>query len=201
MIRRGHLLMAVYLMWMVVTYMRPSEPLTIRKADLMKPVDGVNKYWSLLLFPEHRRARSKVMASNDSIELYAPWAPWMTRVCEALADGDPESLVFPIAYNEFLKVLRTAADLLGLAVVAYQARHSGPSIDAARHLRTRAEIKTRGRWSADKSVIRYERPARLSQSLLELSQSKQEFCRRAEELLPRLILGECRADALAFPTA
>ena len=36
---------------------------------------------------------------------------------------------------------------------------------------------------------------------MELSQAKQDFCKRAEEMLPRLIFGDCRADALAFPPA
>ena len=53
--------------------------------------------------------------------------------------------IFPFAYGVFLKALRTAWRRLGVDVVAYQARHSGPSIDAARHLRSRSEIKSRGR--------------------------------------------------------
>ena len=47
-------------------------------------------------------------------------------------------------------------------LVLYQARHSGPSIDRARGIRSLQKIKRRGRWSAESSVQRYERHARLS---------------------------------------
>ena len=81
----------------------------------------------------------------------------------------------------------------------YQARHSGPSIDAARHLRTRAEIRARGRWASEKSVARYERPARLAESFQELSMGVQEFCQRAEEHFSALIVGRVTPGLIATP--
>ena len=81
----------------------------------------------------------------------------------------------------------------------YQARHSGPSIDAARHLRTRAEIRARGRWASEKSVARYERPARLAESFQELPTGVQEFCQRAEEHFSALIVWRVTPGLLATP--
>ena len=67
--RDGEYLMALYVIWMLVCYMRPSEPLRILVKDLQRPVANISQHWQLSLFPEERPARSKTYASNDSIEL------------------------------------------------------------------------------------------------------------------------------------
>ena len=86
-----------------------------------------------------------------------------------------------------------------MTVVPHQARHSGPSVDSAMHLRTRAEMKARGRWASDKSVMRYERPARLTESFLEMSEARRAHCVRAKELFGQLIAGHVPPDALPQP--
>ena len=44
----------------------------------------------------------------------------------------------------------------------YQTRHSGPSIDRAKKLRTLHEVQKRGNWRSTTSVLRYEKAGRLS---------------------------------------
>lgn len=71
--------------------------------------------------------------------------------------------------------------------VPYQARHSGASIDAALGLRSRVEIKARGRWKSDRSVARYESKARIAESVDALPKAMlyhlQACHRHLEELL------------------
>ena len=53
---RGYWLMGPHAVWMIVTYRRPSEPLTIQRCDLIQPVSGGSDEWSVVLFPGSRAA-------------------------------------------------------------------------------------------------------------------------------------------------
>ena len=188
---------AIYLMMMVASYTRPSELLSAQRRDLQKPVANVSSHWQLLLFPEERPERSKVYAANDSIELSVKWAPWLPTICEALSRGNPEELIFQFTYADFMKSFSEALRNLGLPkIVPYQARHSGPSIDAAMGLRNRSEIKARGRWSADKSVLRYEQRARLTQSFNKLPVALQSYLTECEEKLGDLLCGKLSVETV-----
>ena len=198
--REGLYGFAIYLMMMVATYTRPSELLSVQRRDLQKPLTNVSLHWQLLLFPEERPERSKVYAANDSIELQAEWAPWLPAVASTLAKGGQKERIFPFSYGEFCSAFRKAVESLQLpTMVPYQARHSGPSIDAARNLRDRASIKARGRWTADKSVLRYEQRARLVASFNKLPHSLQDYSKECEQKLPDLFLGKLLVDAQPLP--
>ena len=199
-IRGGFWLHAVYLLFLVVAYMRPSEPLTVRRGDLVAPTAGVSRAWHVQLYPEERPARSKTYAANDSVELTAKWAPWLGTVCEALSQGPQDELIFGFDYGEFLEQFRAITARLGLEkATPYQARHSGPSIDLARGERTLPEVKARGRWLHDKSVTRYERRARLAVSLQRMSASKRAFCEETERRFEALVLGRAHVSDIVWP--
>ena len=81
-------------------------------------------------------------------------------------------------------------------LVPYVARHSGPSIDAALGTSKRKEIKDRGRWKADRSVLRYEQRARRErapQSDLRLHSDREPTVRRSlvTSFLPRRPRSAC----------
>ena len=60
-------------------------------------------------------------------------------------------------------MMRRAASRLGLAeLVPYQTRHSWASLDRVLEYRSLAEVNQRGQWWADKSVVRYDKHARLA---------------------------------------
>ena len=86
---------------------------------------------------------------------------------------------------------------LGIDVVPCHAQRSGPSIDSASHLRSRAETRARGRWASEKSVARYERPDRLAESFQKLPMGVQELCRRAKEPFSALIEGRVTPGILS----
>ena len=197
--RRGYWLMAIYLCWMLACYTRPKELLSVQVQDLQRPVPGVSNHWHINLFPESRTNRSKVLASDDSLELSCAWMPFLAQTAEVLAQGPKTSLLFNFTYADFLVQWKATGKRLGLTAVPYQARHSGPSIDAARGLRTRIEIKTRGRWSSDKSVLRYEKKARLMQSFNTLSDPLQLHAVACEGKLAALMAGSLSPDCIALP--
>ena len=191
--------MAVYLMLMLSAYLRPGEGLTIRRGDLIQPFSGSKGCWALLLFPQERTARSKTGTRDDSLMLDAPWCMWMNQVIALLAQGPREEIVFGFSYADFLIAFARAKLMLQLTdLVPYQARHSGPSIDRARGLRTLAEIMRRGRWQAHSSVQRYERHTRLGQTQQSFSAKQARAFSFAERHLGDMILGRLPVSALAF---
>ena len=153
--RAGEYRMGLMVLWMVVLYLRPSEALGIQRGDIQMPVKSIGKHAHFILFPEERPDRSKTYTANDSIELYCPWLHWFPTTVDVLREGSQEERIFPLTYSFFLTKWRAALKRCQLRMVPYEARHSGPSIDAAGLHRTRSEIQLRGRWAAESSVHRY----------------------------------------------
>ena len=113
---------------------------------------------TVLHYPEDRPLRSKTCAANDTVELYCPWCESLPLTATALRHGNPMERVFNCSYHDFLVVWGKVIEATRLGdstqpLVPYRARHSGPSIDAALGTRTRKEIKDRGRWKSDRSVL------------------------------------------------
>ena len=136
---------------------------------------------------------------THGFRLGSEWAPWLPASALALSEGPASERVFPFTYPEYLLEFHKSIHRQGLKAVPYQARHSGPSIDAARLCRTREEIKARGRWAADKSVLRYEQRARLMKSVNALSPSQASLATQCEARIEELLRGQCQADILPLP--
>ena len=154
----------------------------------------------LLGFWSERPDRSKTLASDESIELKCQWAPYLDTICSKLKEGSPDEPLFALTYPDILYEVRRAAATVGITVVPYQARHSGASIDAAMGYRTRAELKARGRWQNDRSVVRYESRARLAESLDVLRGPLRRHLDDCVCHLEGLLLGRVAARTLPEPT-
>lgn len=124
------------------------------------------------------------------------WAPYFDKICEKLKAGPAEAPLFALTYSEILTEVRRAAATLGIPIVPYQARHSGASIDAAMGFRSRAELKARGRWQSDRSVLRYESKARLAESLDVLRAPLRRHLDECVCRLEGLLLGHTAARSL-----
>ncbi|CAK0813206.1 unnamed protein product [Prorocentrum cordatum] len=191
--------MGVYTLFMLVTYMRPSEPLKLLQGDLLAPAHGLSASWICFAFRQGRGAASKTCATDESIDLSCRWAPYLTTVVAALRAGDPKAKVFNFKYSSYTRQFKIACKKLGLTAVPYQARHSGASIDAAMKYRTRAEIKSRGRWKAGKSALRYDSKAKIVESVDKLSASLASHVHRCELQLGPLLCGQIDPSAIAPP--
>ena len=199
MCRAGFHFRALYTLFMVTTYMRPSEPLGLQKQDLVEPVGGVSRHWAVILFPDSRSARSKVYAKNETVDLHNKLAPWLEQLSPTLAKGRPKDLVFPFSYPEFLTTWRLVMKDFPIKVVPYQARHSGASLDAARENRSRKEIMDRGRWVTQGSLQRYEKHARLAASMTQLPRDWARYFEEAATHLEDLFFGRVAPDAVTRP--
>ena len=195
---RGNLRMSLFNMLSLSSYARPSELLRIRLFSLVRPVATVNTSWCLLLSPEEGQRPSKTGDYDVSVALNSPYTDgWMPQVLTALkASGRPEDAAFDFDYSSYLKEFRIVTGLLGLELTPYQARHSGPSIDRSRDLRTQAEVQKRGQWRAVKSVMRYEKSARLSATFAQLPEKLQRYAALCEEHLEEAMLNPNRVPPL-----
>ena len=197
--RLGHLQMAVFTLVGLSSYSRPSELLRCRAFSLVKPSPGITEFWSLLLNPEERMDRSKVGEFDDSIALDSPWMrPWAATLLKPLASQGADLPLWNFNYSHYFKVFSQVTETLGLDMTPYQMRHSGPSIDRSRNLRSLLEVQKRGRWRSHKSVARYEKSARRAATFQMLPPPLQHHCLLAERQLGDVMLG--RAPALRPPT-
>ena len=193
--------MAVYLVFKLSTYMRPSEPLLVQRQDVVPPEPSIAKDWHVTLFPEERPARSKTYAVNDSICLTTSISPFLPEVLKMLYETRKDGeLLFPFSYPDYLSMFERCRRRLGLPkMVPYQSRHSGPAVDIAKGYRDRAGVKERGRWRDDRSVQRYEQRARLGQSFQQLGPALKAHALLCEERLGALLCGRLRPDDLPWP--
>eukprot|EP00959_Pyramimonas_sp_CCMP1952_P036376 761475-Pyramimonas_sp.AAC.1 len=76
---------------MLVTYMRPSEPLKLLKEDLLAPARGLSASWICFAFRQERGVASKTYATDESIDLSCKWAPYLSSVAAALRTGGPKA--------------------------------------------------------------------------------------------------------------
>ena len=192
--------MATYVLWMLVTYNRPSEPLSVRRRDISRPMAGVSPQWTVLLWPAERDGRSKVLGSDDSLSLDTKIVPWFPTVVAALAEGPQHAKIFNFTYAEFAKEFTRARKKLKIKrLVPYQARHSGASIDLCLQYRGLAETKSRGRWASEKSMLRYNKAAKLAQSMKQFDRRQCDFFEAAERQLEALFLGRVAPESLRLP--
>ena len=77
----------------------------------------------------------------------------------------------------------------------YQTRRSGPSIDRARTYRSLLGVQKRGQWRAHKSVVRYEKSARLAKSWECLDANFKAHAEWCEQKFGGILLGHVEASS------
>ena len=96
--------------------------------------------------------------------------------------------VWSFTYPRLAATVAKVAKDLGFDLVVYQARHSGASADMSSRKRTLAEVKKRGGWKADRSVVRYEKGARLASTWSRHPGWLQSHAERCEERFVEILL-------------
>ena len=165
MVKMGQARMALFVLLSVSTYARPSELLRCVTRCLVRPTASALDEWAVLLAPTELPTPTKTGEFDLSVPLDSPYLkPWITVLLEALKSRHPNSPLWDFEYGEYLSTFKAAANRLQINLSPYQTRHSGPSIDRAKKLRTLHEVQKRGNWRSNKSVLRYEKAGRLSLS-------------------------------------
>ena len=99
-----------------------------------------------------------------------------------------DELVFAFDYPTFCPTFSKACTKLHQRAVPYQMRHTGPSIDRARALRSLLEVQQRGTWIQAKSVLRYDKHAVLARVHRDLPAALQLHGKACEEVLADMFL-------------
>ena len=153
----------------------------------------------LLCFLAGAGETSKTYAADESIDLSCRWTTYRGTIASALKQGNPKGSVFSFTDPAHLKCFHIACKRLGIKAVPYQARRSGASIDAALKYRTRLETKARGRWKADKSVLRCDSNAKIVESVDKLHGSMSAHVEMCKHRLEDLLRGRIEPSAIGPP--
>ena len=156
--------MAVWVLLTFAAYLRPSECMGLLSEDLVPPTRNITGFWTLIVCPQEREARTKTGAADDSVLLDSEQLLWLGDLLAVLADRPRGRKVWDFTYPELVVQFRRAASLAGVAAVPYQLRHSGPSWDRLKNLRSLEEIQKRGRWVSFASVRRYEKHGQVAKA-------------------------------------
>ena len=181
-------LMALYVVMLFSTYMRPGEGWRIRGSWLTRPI-GSHKSFSLILAPEEEERRSKSGQFDEAVLLDDTDMPWLGKLLYARASQVGTACLWPFTFEMVSKKFVEVAHNLGLTYLEpclYQLRHGGASHDRCFKKRSNGEVQKRGRWLVSGSMRRYEKHARLQKVLEGSAPSVQEFGLAVKNAFPEL---------------
>ena len=195
---RGFPQMSLLVLLMVSAYLRPMEGFRILRCDMLPPTANATAVWSLLIAPEEVGKSTKTGTFDESIALDSKWLKFAEVAWEVLSgvglrmSAEPLwSFTWPIFWREF----QISRKRIGLRdMVPYMARHSGASLDRAVTVaglppaRTQEEVRRRGRWKAHRSMVRYEKAARLAATARSYSPEQTEYFRGSLQVLADVVL-------------
>ena len=183
--------MAVFIRLMFDTYLRPSEAYRLTAGSVIRPrPDGALGYghWALIVNDAcfDRPGKTGEMDESVIVDNQSIWP-----LLEALVHGKgPIDGLWTFAPDEVRSMFRRAAAALGLEteLTLYSLRHGGASDDLLSLRRTRKEVKDRGRWRTDQSLLRYAKRARMQQRIANLGQNIVEFGEQVDRQMNYLII-------------
>jgi len=161
--------LAMYIAMSISCYLRPSEALRVRKADLVAAQPHFSVGATVVLHPSTRETASKGGLWDEAVTLNRPWLSFLDKALFAYTRRmSRQQLLFNFGYPELLTWVRKLEASLGIEVSPHQLRHSGASIDGMGGL-SQEEIRLRGRWQSGKSAMRYQKGGLLGKAGLQLN--------------------------------
>ena len=169
-----HVAMGIALMLAFSAYLRPRELTSLQPWQLIAPLSdteepgsSIFKNWSILLHGFDALVASKTGHFDENVVLDSSWmTPWLHPFLAALAAGRRgKAALWSFPHERLNAVFKLELRRLGLDALncsMYSLRHGGASMDTLFNLRDVASVKLRGRWSSDRSLLRY-RKASLAQ--------------------------------------
>ena len=183
----GRFDMALFICLMWSTYARPIQLMAL-EPEYLYPPSRVATFWTVQLNPEVEGVPSKAKEFDVTIELDHDWWPRLAPMLDVLRGLPRGRRVWEFGYPKLAATVQKVARGLGFDLVVCQARHSGASSDMATRKRTLPEVKKRGDWKADRSVVRYEKGARLSSAWARHPRWLQDHAERCEEKFVEILL-------------
>ena len=82
-VRRNHLHVEVSILMLQVTYMRPSELLTLRKKDLVPPLVPLPPCWLVVIAASEIGVSTKTGVRDESVLMDQRWHQWVNKLASA----------------------------------------------------------------------------------------------------------------------
>ena len=191
---RHHYMAAFLLLLLLETYMRPSEGFSLEAFQITAPIAGAAgtlACCSILIRASELGKPGKTGEFDTSVALDLP----RHRVLEpallaAKRFRQERQLLTTLDQQEFGRLFRLALSGLGLETLKltpYCLRHGGASEDRASRSRTLGEVQKRGGWKSFRSLMQYEKHARLALLVNQIPLALRKTAPQAEQEL-RLVL-------------
>ena len=141
-----------------------------------------------------------MLGSDDSFPLDSKILPCFPALCEVLAEGPQEERIFDFSYQDLVREFgRSWRRLRIKRLVPYQkAQRRQHRLVPQPSLEMR-EVQSRGRWGSEKSMLRYNKSAKLAQAMKQFDRQQLDFFGIAESRLEALFFGQARAAELPLP--
>ena len=194
--------MAVFIRLMFDTYLRPSEAYRLTAGSVVRPrPHGTQGYIHGALTVNNacfdRPGKTGEMDESVIVDNVTLW-PLLEAL---LLDKKPSDSLWSFAPDEVRNTFRRAAAVLGMDsdITLYALRHGGASDDLLSLRRTRKEVKDRGRWRTDQSLLRYAKRARMQQRIASLGQRLTDFGEQVDQQMNDFILQTASSGVFPLP--
>ena len=175
-------------------YLRPGECSNLLVKQLIAPLmTGVLSCaytgWVILLHPAEDKSPGKTGLFDATVMLDSD--AWLHPILQALVmKRDPSEPLWRHTHREVHETFQSVVEELqleGMGWNLYNLRHGGATHDVITRRRSLLEVKQRGRWSADASLKRYVKQARLQTELARIPQNIREYGMGIITALPTLL--------------
>ena len=170
--------------------------MSLQRRDLVPPSIPLLGYWALLVFPSERSERSNVGESDDSIILDLKWAQLMTHVWEGLHVKNDGRSIWNFTCPALVKEIQISFKRLGVQVVPHQRHDSRARHDNTVEARPLLVIQKRRQWKSAKSLVWYEKSARLGQDYAQYPNLLRTWIGPVSLHVEGAVLGLLRASSL-----
>ena len=172
------------------SYARPGEMETLFAEDIIPTIGQEFHHTAVVIRPFERGAPTKVGEYDDTVPMDTVGMEFLGQMLENLAAAkQPGEKLFRQSQEQHARVLGRGFRAVGLkGQVPYGPRHGGAAHDRLRRHRSMPEIKKRGRWKHDKSVVRYERAGRIQQVIERTDRAARDYCKFAEQHLESIMM-------------
>ena len=198
MLELGYVMETAAMVIQYVTYMRPSEAISLFQHQICPPIQGgLHRYeqWGFVLAPQELHHTTKTGEVDDSILVDCRPYAWVHTVLTLIFQSHRKTRVFEgltLAHYERCFQQGMKALDVPLHVTPHVIRHSGASNDFVQSRKTLKQIQKHGRWACFKSCRRYEKGALILQAWAKLQNSQQQKVSQMARAFPTKLVAQLR---------
>jgi len=180
----GLLSMALYIVTLFDTYLRPTTCRALGNDDIVAPVHSSGEeHYVLLVAAFEKEKATKTGYYDEALVLDGDLCPQLGALLVLQGQraqrlfGPKSNRLWDFAPRAFYESWRGAVHKLGLQGMesVHQARHGGASRDLLKRRRTEMGVAHRGGWASMSTLRIYNKPARILQLVNELEPSMIEY--------------------------